>query len=426
MKLLTILFIFLAASVISYAQDIEYAKAVVQKLASPEMHGRGYTEKGDWLAAEFISGEYKRMGLVPLDKSFYQNFNISINTFPNALSLKINNEVLQPGTDYLVESSSPGIKGKFNVVACSRKDIDTEEKLIGLINKAGTGFILIDNTEKSTTDQEANKKIDDYINYIKYSPQVPSKGIVIYTNEKLTWGNATYEGVRPVVIINKELDLKRVQSLEIIIENKFIKDYETQNVVGFIKGSLHPDSFLVVTAHYDHLGRMGKETCFPGANDNASGIAMMLSLADHYSKNQPEYSMLFIALSAEEVGLLGAKKFTEDPLIELSRIRFLVNFDLAGTGEEGVRVVNGSVYKDQFDLLTQLNTAHQLLPKIDIRGAACISDHCMFYQKGVPCFYIYTQGGIKAYHDVYDKYKTLPLTEFVDYCSLMIRFFDSF
>jgi hypothetical protein len=366
------------------------------------------------------------MGLVPLEKSFYQKFNISINTFPNALSLKINNEVLKPGTDYLVEPSSPGIQGKFKLVACSRKELDTEEKLIGLINKAGTDFILIDNTEKSTTDQEANKKIDDYINFLKYSPQVPSKGIVIYTREKLTWGNATYEGARPVVIINKEMDPASLQSLELTIENKFVKNYETQNVVGFIKGSLYPDSFLVVTAHYDHLGQMGKETYFPGANDNASGIAMLLSLADHYSKNQPEYSMLFIALSAEEVGLLGAKKFTEDPLIKLDQIRFLVNFDLAGTGEEGIRVVNGSVYKNKFDLLTHLNTQHQLLPKIDIRGAACISDHCLFYQKGVPCFYIYTQGGTKAYHDVDDKYETLPLTEFVDYCNLMIRFFDTF
>lgn len=426
MKQLNIFFILLILSNLSFSQDIEYAKAVVQQLASPELHGRGYTDKGDWLAADFIAGEYERMGLVKLDKSYYQKFNIPINTFPDALSLKINNEVFKPAVDYLIASSSPGVHGKFNVVTCSRKDIDTKEKFLSLIEKAGTDFIFIDNTEKSTTDPEANKLVDDYINFLKYSPQVSSKGIVIYTKEKLIWENSIFVNVRPVVIINKQIDPNNVKSIELTIENKFIRKYKTQNVVGCIKGSLYPDSFLVVTAHYDHLGKMGKETFFPGANDNASGVAMLLSLADHYSKNQPEYSMLFIALSAEEIGLLGAKKFTEDPLIELNRIRFLVNFDLAGTGEEGIRVVNGSVYKDQFDLLTQLNTEHQLLPKIDIRGAACISDHCLFYQKGVPCFYIYTQGGIKAYHDVYDIYETLPFTEFVDYCNLMIRFFDSF
>ncbi len=425
MKKIRIFLSFLVLSTISYSQDLEYAKSVVKKLASPELQGRGYTETGDLLTAEFISGEYKRMGLAPLGKGYYQKFDISINTFPNEMSLKINDETLKPAIDYLVESSSPGIKGKFNIVKCNRKGIDSEEKFIGLINKAGNDFILIDNTEKSTDDKEMNKKIDEYINFLKYSPQIQSKGIIIYTKEKLTWENSTFVNVRPIVIINKEIDLNSIKSLELIIENKFIKKYETQNVVGYIKGSLNPDSFIVVTAHYDHLGKMGKETYFPGANDNASGVAMVLSLADYYSKNQPKYSVVFISLSAEEVGLLGAKKFTDNPLIKLDRIKFLINFDMAGTGEEGIKIVNGSVYKDKFDLLTKLNTENKLLPKIDIRGAACISDHCLFYQKGVPSFYIYTQGGIKAYHDIYDKYETLPFTEFVDYCALMIKFFNS-
>jgi Zn-dependent M28 family amino/carboxypeptidase len=135
--------------------------------------------------------------------------------------------------------------------------------------------------------------------------------------------------------------------------------------------------------------------------------------------------MVFIALSGEELGILGAKAFTDHPLIDLDKIKFLVNFDLAGTGEEGIRVVNGSIFKEKFDLILKINQQHGLLPKVDIRGAACNSDHCFFYQKGVPCFYIYTQGGIRAYHDFYDKYETLPFTGFVGYCKLMILFFDS-
>jgi Zn-dependent M28 family amino/carboxypeptidase len=221
------------------------------------------------------------------------------------------------------------------------------------------------------------------------------------------------------------MDLNRFNSLEISLDNKFIEKYETQNIVGYLQGSVKPDSFIVVTAHYDHLGKMGKEIYFPGANDNASGMAMILDLASYYAKNPPKYSIVFIALSAEEVGILGAREFTEHPLIKLEKIKFLVNFDIAGTGDEGIRVVNGSVYKDKFDLLTGINTEQKLLPKVDIRGAACNSDHCLFYQKGVPCFYIYTQGGIKAYHDVYDKYETLPFTEFAHYRTLMIKFFDA-
>jgi aminopeptidase YwaD len=75
--------------------------------------------------------------------------------------------------------------------------------------------------------------------------------------------------------------------------------------------------------------------------------------------------------------------------------------------------------------MTSINDRNQLLPKVASRGAACNSDHCMFHQKGVPCFYIYTLGGIQAYHDIYDRCETLPLTEFSDYCRLMILFFDS-
>ena len=425
MRKLNFLIIFLTQSLTIYSQDLEYAKAIVQKLASPELKGRGYTESGNILAAEYISSEYKRIGLIPFGKSYYQKFNIPINTFPNDVLVKINGEVLNPGVDFLIESSSPSIKGKINVVKTDRNGIDTKEKFIDLIRKAGENFILIDNTTKSTENKELNKTIDDYISFLKYSPQIPCKGVIIYTKEKLTWENSTTLNIRPIITINKEIELNNFNSVELKIDNKFIDKYETQNIVGYIKGSVKPDSFIVVTAHYDHLGKMGKETYFPGANDNASGIAMTLNLANYYSKNQPKYSMVFICLSAEEIGLYGAKEFTENPLIKLEKIKFLVNFDLAGTGEEGIRVVNGSVFKDKFDLLTKINTENKLLPKVDIRGAACNSDHCLFYQKGVPCFYIYTQGGIKAYHDVYDKYETLPLTEFVDYNTLMIKFFDN-
>lgn len=425
MKRLNLLIILVTLCSILYSQDLEYAKSIVQKLASPEFKGRGYTENGNKLAAEYILDEYKKNGLIPFGKSYFQKFNISVNTFPNDVLVIINGEVLKAGIDFLIESSSPGIKGKINIVKTDRAAIDTKEKLIDLIKKAGENFILIDNTTKSAENKELNKTIDDYISFLKYSPQIPCKGVIVYTREKLTWDSSTNINVRPVIIINKEMDLNSFNTVELKIDNKFIEKYETQNVIGYISGSLKPDSFIVVTAHYDHLGKMGKETYFPGANDNASGIAMILNLAKYYSKNQPKYSVVFISLAAEEIGLYGAKEFTENPLFKLDKIKFLVNFDLAGTGEEGIRVVNGSVYKDKFDLLSKINTENNLLPKVDIRGAACNSDHCLFHQKGVPCFYIYTQGGISAYHDVYDKYETLPLTEFIDYNTLMIKFFDS-
>jgi hypothetical protein len=108
----------------------------------------------------------------------------------------------------------------------------------------------------------------------------------------------------------------------------------------------------------------------------------------------------------------------------LKIIKFLINFDLAGTGDECIQVVNGKKYQNKFDLLTSINKERILLPQIKIRGEACNSDHCMFQMKGVPCFYIYTLGGIQAYHDIYDTGETSPLTEFQDYFTLMAEFIN--
>ncbi|MBI2967009.1 MAG: M28 family peptidase [Bacteroidetes bacterium] len=418
-------FLFILWCSVSSSQNIEYAKSIIDTLASPGLKGRGYTGNGNFLAAEYIAGEFIRIGLLPFKKNYFQKFNIPVNTFPGEMSVSLNKEKLTAGADYLVESSSPGIKGTFRIVKCTRKEIDTKDKIIKLIQITGENFILIDETNKASENKEEKERIDNMVSILKYSGEIPCKGIIILTKDKLTWDNSAFKNCRPVIIINRESP-EKAKTIEIVIENKFIKNFETQNIIGYIKGNEKPDSFIAITAHYDHLGQMGNEVYFPGANDNASGVAMVLNLAGYFSKNPPRYSMIFIAFGAEESGLLGSKYFTENPLIGLSSIKFLLNFDLAGTGEEGIRVVNGTVYRDKFDLLTKINSENNLLPKIDIRGEACNSDHCLFYRKGVPCFYGYTQGGIAAYHDIYDKAETLPLTEFADYCKLVIKFIEAF
>ena len=422
-KLTLLLF---SIQMIGLSQDLDYAKTIIQKLSSPEFKGRGYVENGDKLSAEFISGEFKKLGLAPVSKrSYFQKFMISVNTFPGSVTIKIDDLELAPASDYLVSASSPSIKGKYKIVKTSRVELDSESEIAALIRKAENSFILIDSRDKNNEKPEFSRRVDEYVNFLKYSPRINIKGVIIYTNDKLTWEMSTEQGIRPVISLNKDIDINSVSSVELNIEARYLSDYQTQNVTGKITGTSKSDSLIMILAHYDHLGKMGSDVYFPGANDNASGVAMLLNLAKYYSANKPEYTMIFVALASEELGLLGAKAFTDDPPVDLKKIRFLVNFDLAGTGDEGVRVVNGSVFRDQFDLLVNINNSHGLLPKVDIRGPACNSDHCLFYQKNVPCFYIYTQGGIKAYHDIHDKYETLPLTEFVDYCTLMIKFFNS-
>ena len=214
-------------------------------------------------------------------------------------------------------------------------------------------------------------------------------------------------------------------SLFLDVESKWKQQYKTQNVIGFVKGSSAPDSFMVFTAHYDHLGQMGDGIFFPGANDNASGTSMVLNLATYYAANPPAYTVVFIFFSGEELGLLGSRYFVNHPLFPLSAIKFLVNLDIVGTGEEGIKVVNATEFKPQFDQLVKLNEREQLLKVVSPRGKAANSDHYPFYEKGVPCFFIYTMGGIAAYHDVMDLPGTLPLTEYNDLLKLLIGFVEA-
>src|SRR5690606_15462302 len=111
---------------------------------------------------------------------------------------------------------------------------------------------------------------------------------------KLTW-SASQKVQIPFVCFTIQADqvnrFIKAKTVSWTVESKFIKDFKAQNVVGYIEGELK-DSFVVVSAHYDHLGMMGKGTYFRGASDNASGTSLMLDLAAHYAQTKPKYSMV--------------------------------------------------------------------------------------------------------------------------------------
>ena len=154
---------------------------------------------------------------------------------------------------------------------------------------------------------------------------------------------------------------------------------------------------------------------------------MLLNLATYYSKpeNKPKYSIAFMAFCGEEVGLLGSKYYTENPLFPLKNIKFVFNMDIMGTGEEGITVVNGTVFQKEFDKLKAINTENKFIKDVKIRGKSANSDHYHFSEKGVKAFFIYSMGGIKAYHDIYDRPETLPLNEFENMFKLITKFGES-
>jgi aminopeptidase YwaD len=171
---------------------------------------------------------------------------------------------------------------------------------------------------------------------------------------------------------------------------------------------------------------MGRKVYFPGANENASGTAMVMDLARHYSlpENRPAYSMVFMAFSGEEAGLLGSTYNAEHPLFPLAKIAFLVNLDMVGTGDEGITVVNATAFQSDFDDLETINDEKDYLPDVAPRGESCNSDHCPFYKKGVPSFFIYTRSKIyNEYHSVKDRAEDLPLNGYNGLFRLLVDFF---
>ena len=414
------------SSFITYSQ-ISYAQEVVKTLSSKKMHGRGYVKNGDVKAAKYLEKEFKEIGLLPYNGSYFQKFEFSINTQPGKMNLTLNDTLkLTPGVSFLIDPASPSIKGKFETILLTSEELLDTEKRIEILKNAQDKVLLIDLYKLDQRTSIEKNKISEICNYLKYSPDHLAVATLIFSSKKLTWSGSTNQIKKASFTIQKKINLERIHSVTLNCKSTFIKKYTSQNCIGYIKGNTNRDSIIVISAHYDHLGAMGNETYFPGANDNASGIAMLLNQANYFSKkeNTPKYDMVFIAFGGEEIGLLGSKYFTENSPFPLSKIKFLLNFDLAGTGEEGIKVVNGTEFTSQFNLLKNTNDQQNLLKDVYARAAACNSDHCYFYQKGIPSFYIYTLGGIKAYHDIYDTYNTLPLTVFEEYSKLIQLFIN--
>ncbi len=366
----------LAFSSVAFSQNISFGKKIVDTLTSPYFWGRGYTNDGMKKAADFLSNEFKNYGLEPINsKNYFQSFSYPVNTFPGKMQVNINGKDLEPGKDFIVSPETKGVKGSG--------DLDQLDSI-----------------------QFINRK----------------EMVIIKMQDKLTWSVAPEAADYSLILVDKKALDKSPASFKVNIDNKFINNFKAANVCGLVKGTVKPDSIIFITAHYDHLGGMGKDTYFPGANDNASGISLLLNLAQYYAKHPQKYSIGFICFAGEEAGLIGSKYFTENPLVPLKNIRFLTNTDLAGTGEEGITVVNATEFPKEFGMMNAVNDENKYLVKINARGKAANSDHYFFTEKGVPAFFFYTLGGIKAYHDVFDKAPTLPLNEHEDLFKLIIKF----
>jgi len=206
----------------------------------------------------------------------------------------------------------------------------------------------------------------------------------------------------------------------------------THNISGFLPGSGElADEWIVIGAHYDHLGwggpgspsmDKGTHAIHNGADDNASGVAGMLELAEYFQNFPPSgdhRSIVFTAFGAEELGLLGSNHFINDPPLPLEQVKTMINMDMIGGLHENVLIVGGSGTSSWWEpLLQEVNEQH-LDFSFDTEGYGA-SDHQPFYLQDIPVLFFFT-GAHGRYHRPTDDVEYLNFTGLVQVTQLVQR-----
>ena len=217
-----------------------------------------------------------------------------VNTFPNDLTIEVGNKLLMGGEDFVPQPGSGAFKGKALPVFLSISDIRKKGKVTRALRKtSGSGILVVD-----TFDRSDERSVECF----ELIQRTFSGGAVVILAEDLTWSVSRAQ--MPYCMLRmKPSAFELDQEIGIEVVPLFIEKYQGSNVVGYLPGNEKADSFILLTGHYDHLGGMG-QTYIPGANDNASGIAMILDMAKHLaSEKDNRYSIVIIGFGGEEAGL---------------------------------------------------------------------------------------------------------------------------
>jgi hypothetical protein len=389
---------------ISHGQDLNYARQQVKTLTSPEFHGRGYVLKGDDIAAKYLANEFSKFRLRNFGSDYYQHYSFPVNTFPGNMDVWVDEQKLVPGVDFLMYPPSAGIRGNFDVEVLDSTLFQQNFKIMDFVKRDFSyKFIMLDTIGWSK--DKIRKQTFDLV----FMNMINAAGVMLITDNTLVHSVAQHNLSYCLLIVKRNAVKKYPKHIKLKVRSKYLL-HKASNIIGFIPGKT--DTFLVITAHYDHLGMMGEKTYFPGANDNASGTAMLLNFARSFSSTsvEPRYSIAFMLFSGEEAGLLGSAYYTENPLFPLNKIKLLVNLDMVGGGSGGVNVYNGNVYPDKFRKLDSLNRSLSLNLPLKSRGVSKGSDHYLFHVKKVPILYFSTEAKELSYHATGDNYEALPFT----------------
>jgi Peptidase family M28 len=398
----------------------------IKILAADSLEGRKSGLLGQKKAAKYISNFFIQNNVEPLFKDeeepYYQKFDL-INREYGWRQISFSKEerynwdhILFAGNDSSYKDSiRPHYAGYYNTVA----DVNISEDYKNVILQSTdlkTAISIIDklrlenNTETFILNFPNNKyfkKLEKEFRgihgiFFKESSLNKNIGILNFTKEYIENSeletvlyNYTKEhtNIRVFIVDNKLceklINTKASKAIKLNrskINIQTIKAYarhtdtltplSTENVVGVIKGKKYPDEYVVIMAHYDHLGKRLNGNVYNGAYDNASGTAAMMEVANafaHAKKNglQPDRSIIFIAATAEEIGLMGSKYFLYKSGIDTKKIKAVINMDMIGRYDKKHDSTSNYVYvvphkKKKLKLKKSIKFAGKSLMELDV------------------------------------------------------------
>ncbi len=382
-------------------------------LASDDFEGRFTGANGQKKAGEYIRDEFIKMNCKAINNEFFQSFNL-YNDFRSG-SIVLNNQLL----DFPVDFGFFNLYQTFNFELTNLIFVDQ----VNLLEDYSNFYLLI---------QEK-----DLLSINPVYETLPCKGLIFiledydkryfsYASNELTLGFSKLS--LPVLFINqKSLSKTFIQSLNknkstVLTINGLLNPnpefISTENVIAYVEGSdsILKNEVVVISAHYDHLGVVEQDV-FYGADDNGSGTSALLEIASAFQAakidgNQPKRSILFIAFSAEELGLLGSLYYSENPLIPLKNKVANLNIDMIGRltkpvekdslmlvyiiGADRLSLEMDSLIKATNSEYTQLILDEEYNHPNEPQNLYYRSDHYNFATNGIPsCFFF---GG---FHDDY-------------------------
>lgn len=400
------------------AQDMAHYKKVVKELSSAKYQGRGYAEDGANKAGKYLAKEFARVGV---NEVICQPFKLDINTFPGKMEVAVDGKKLIPGEDFTLREFAPGIKGDFKLYYIDTANYNPQKIFADLALPENKGaFVVCDFmfTYKHSADFKRLQSKSECSNAgLIYTWEAPLKFYKAY-------GEKVVE--KPILWVKPDFPTDAKQ-IKLNIENEFLKDYECFNVIAKVEGKRH-DKCYVFTAHYDHLGKLGKKTFYAGAHDNASGTATIVTLAAHYAKNQPEYDMYFIAFSGEDANLRGSEWYANNPIVPLDQIKYLVNLDMIGDNNPVQYCEVSDEGVEGFSLMEKINGEKGYFTKLNRAELADNSDHYPFAVRHVPCIFFMNEEGdaFKFYHTIYDTWQNVILDSYEPTFKLIVDFIEKY